>query len=57
VFLEHHLAEFAGEHDEGKVIEILRKTWSKMSERARAAALVLPLGARERALVDRALGG
>jgi hypothetical protein len=31
VFLEHELAAFAAKHPETKVVEILRKTWPKMS--------------------------
>lgn len=55
VFLEHEFAAFAAKTAEGKVVDILRKTWGKMSEAARTAALALPLGPRERALVQRAL--
>jgi hypothetical protein len=42
VFLEHYLAGFADRHpeyDEAKWIEIIRKTWQKMSDRARQFAL------------------
>lgn len=42
VFLEHVLADFAAghpEYDEAKWIDILRKTWRKMSEPARTFAL------------------
>lgn len=38
VFLEHYLAGFAARHpdyDEAKWIEIIRKTWQKMSQQAR----------------------
>lgn len=38
VFLEHYLAGFAAQHpdyDEAKWIEIIRKTWQKMSKEAR----------------------
>ena len=55
VFLEHYAEEFAGEHSEEKVVSILAKTWGKMSDRGRGAALQLPLPAGVRALVDRAL--
>lgn len=55
VFLEHHLEDFAARHDDAKVIDILQKTWGKMSETARALALALPLAARPRALVEAAL--
>ena len=42
VFLEHYLAGFAARHpdyDEAKWIEIIRKTWQKMSSGARAFVL------------------
>jgi hypothetical protein len=55
VFLESTLDDFARKHAPAKVIDILRKTWGKMSERARTAALELPLPREARALVDEAL--
>ena len=55
VFLEHYFADFSPRHDRAKVIDILRKTWAKMSPRGQAAALGLPLGPAERALVEEAL--
>jgi hypothetical protein len=57
VFLENYFVDFAPKHDEGKVIGILRKTWGKMSEKARAAALQLQLPPAARGLVERALAG
>ncbi len=42
VFIEHYMLEFAGKHpeyDEAKWIDIIRKTWKKMSERAQQFAL------------------
>lgn len=55
VFLESYLAEFAARQQEEKMIEILRKTWRKMSLRGRRAALELDLSAEARALVARAV--
>lgn len=55
VFLEHHLADFAPQYDEQKVLAILRKTWKKMSPRGRAAASRSDLPPAARALLDRAL--
>jgi hypothetical protein len=55
VFLENYFADFALKHEEQKVIDILRRTWKKMSERGRAAALELPLKAETRLLVEKAL--
>jgi hypothetical protein len=42
VFLEHYMLEFAGknpDYSEEKWLDIIRKTWAKMSERARGFAL------------------
>ncbi len=42
VFIEYYMLEFAGKHaeyDEGKWVDIIRKTWQKMSERAQQFAL------------------
>jgi hypothetical protein len=55
VFLENYFAEFAPRHDETKVIGILRKTWGKMSEKARAAAVRLQLPPMARGLIEKAL--
>lgn len=54
VFLENYFAEFAADHDEEKLIRILRRTWAKMSPRGHEAALGLDLPERERKLVERA---
>lgn len=56
VFLEHEFADFAAKHEEAKVVDILRKTWRKMSPGGQQAALSLPLPPARRALVERALG-
>ncbi len=56
VFLETELAPFAAKTEEGKLLDILRKTWVKMSPAGREAALQLPFGERERALLQKALG-
>ena len=42
VFIEHYMLEFANKHpeyDEEKWLDIVRKTWKKMSERAQQFAL------------------
>jgi hypothetical protein len=54
-FLQYELEEFAGRHPAEKVVDILRKTWRKMSERAHQAALSLSLPAGLGELVKRAL--
>ena len=36
VFLEHYFEEFATDHGDRKLVDILRKTWAKMSDRGQA---------------------
>ncbi len=55
VFLENYLSGFSTRHDPEKVVDILRKTWAKMSPRGREAALALELSHDARRLVERAL--
>ena len=55
VFLEFELEEFRAKHPDEKVVDIVRKSWKKMSEAGRAAALQLPLSGDALALVTRAL--
>ena len=55
VFLETYFADFARQHDDKKVIDILRKTWRKMSPRGHQWALTLSLSPEARSLVERAL--
>jgi tRNAThr (cytosine32-N3)-methyltransferase len=58
VFLENEIADFAAAHadyTEEKFIDILRKTWRKMSPAAQQAALALDLPAPIAALVRRAV--
>lgn len=55
VFLENYFTDFSRQHGEAKIIDILRKTWAKMSGRGREAALALDMPRRTRALLERAL--
>ena len=55
VFLEFQLAGLAAKTDDDKTINALQKSWGKMTEAARAEALKLPYGEREKALLQRAL--
>ena len=55
VFLENYLSGFSAKHDPEKIVDILRKTWEKMSPRGREAALALELSEDARQLVERAL--
>jgi uncharacterized protein DUF4202 len=55
VFLEFQLADLAAKTAEDKTINALQKSWAKMTETARAEALKLNYGEREKALLQRAL--
>lgn len=55
VFLEHYLEEFARKHEQSKLINILRKTWRKMSPEGQQAALALPLSDSIKTLLEQAL--
>jgi hypothetical protein len=55
VFLEHYFVPFSEKYDEEKMIGILQKTWSKMSEKGRKAALEIDLPTKSAALIKKAL--
>lgn len=55
VFLENYFADFSAKHDADKVVDIVRKTWKKMSARGQEEALRLPLAPAALELVGRAL--
>ncbi|MCP5480523.1 MAG: DUF4202 domain-containing protein [Spirochaetales bacterium] len=55
VFLQHYLEDFSARHESERVIEILKKTGAKMSERGQEAALALDLSPASRRLLEAAL--
>lgn len=55
VFVQHYFLPFAAKHPEAKVVDIVRKTWAKMSEAGHAAALALPLPDEATRLIRAAL--
>ena len=55
VFLDDQFEEFKKEHDEEKIVTILRKTWGKMSERGHELALDINMSERAKSLVSTAL--
>jgi len=56
MFLEFQFAALAAKSDDEKMINALRKSWGKMTDAARAAALKLNFGERAKKLIERALG-
>ena len=55
VFLEHYFEPFAVKHPEEKTIDILQKTWRKMSKAGQQAALKIKLSEKSSSLIHRAL--
>ena len=55
VFLDYYFEEFAKKHDDEKVIDILQKTWRKMSKEGHAEALKLKFSDKSLSLVKRAI--
>lgn len=59
VFLDDQFDDFEskGDIDEDKMVNILRKTWGKMSAEGRELALAMDLSPRAKALIGKALEG
>ncbi|TMU54492.1 DUF4202 domain-containing protein [Flagellimonas algicola] len=57
VFLKHYFEPFAEKHEEAKLVDILQKTWRKMSEKGQQTALKLPFSKTAHALVTKAVSG
>ncbi|MBJ6367240.1 DUF4202 domain-containing protein [Snuella sedimenti] len=55
VFLDYYLEAFAAKHDDEKVIDILKKTWGKMSEEGHTAALKLKFSEKDLSLIKQAI--
>ncbi len=55
VFLEFQYEDFIKKHDDESVIRILRKTWNKMTEQGRIAALSLDYSDRGKKLIMQAI--
>jgi hypothetical protein len=54
-FLSHEFAEFCEKHPDEKVIEIVQKSWLKMSELGHELALQIPFSGRAKELILLAL--
>jgi hypothetical protein len=55
VFLESQFDEFSEKTEKTKLVEIIRKTWRKMSSKGREMALELDLDAETRTLIEQAI--
>ncbi|CZT13245.1 related to CYB2-L-lactate dehydrogenase (cytochrome b2) [Rhynchosporium graminicola] len=57
VFLDDQFDAFEKGHDEEKIINILRKTWGKMSDTGHQLALQIPMSESSKDLIGKALEG
>ena len=55
VFLKYHFHDFAREHSEDKIIDIVQKTWAKMTEKGHEMALNLNYESADLKLIQKAL--
>jgi len=55
VFLEHYLEEFSAKHSDEKIVDILKKTWKKMSEKGHQEALKLSYSEKVKSLIKNAI--
>ncbi|OJD16923.1 hypothetical protein AJ78_02960 [Emergomyces pasteurianus Ep9510] len=55
VFLDDQFEKFEKEHDEEKIVGILKKTWAKMSQRGHELALQIKMSERAKGLVAKVL--
>ncbi|UII34435.1 DUF4202 domain-containing protein [Fulvivirga ulvae] len=55
VFLQYYFKDFATQHPTQKVLDILRKTWNKMSVKGRALAMELDISDDSKKLISKAL--
>lgn len=55
VFLDYYFEPFAAKHEDEKVVDILRKTWRKMSNQGQSEALKIEYPEKAKSLIEQAL--
>ena len=55
VFLDYYFEEFAAKHDDEKIVDILQKTWKKMSDEGHKEALKINFSEKSLSLVKQAI--
>jgi len=55
VFLEYYFEDFAAKHNDDKVVDIIKKTWRKMSQKGHEAALKITYSKNSLSLIQKAL--
>ncbi|MEJ7679499.1 MAG: DUF4202 domain-containing protein [Segetibacter sp.] len=56
VFLQFQYEDFITKHEKQKILTILKRTWIKMSQRGKDAALTLSFSQKAKELLEKALG-
>ena len=57
VFLKYYFDDFLSKHPEDKIVDILQKTWRKMSPKGHKAALAMEHSSKAGKLLSKALNG
>ncbi|HEY9489061.1 MAG TPA: DUF4202 domain-containing protein [Chryseosolibacter sp.] len=55
IFLEHYLEDFSAKHEQEKVIDILKKTMRKMSDKAKKSVDKIVFSPKIRSMIEQAL--
>ena len=55
VFLKYYFSDFAKQHSEEKLVDIVAKTWNKMSDKGHEAAMKLSFSTEEKKIIQKAL--
>jgi hypothetical protein len=55
VFMQHQFADLLAKEGPEKMVDVVRKTWAKMGDKGRSAALALTLPPEHAAIVQQAL--
>lgn len=55
VFLEYYFEDFAAKHNENKIVDIIKKTWRKMSSKGHEAAMKINYSKKSLSLIQQAI--
>ena len=55
VFLDDQFEDFKKDYDEDKIVNILQKTWVKMTDQGHDLALQIPMSDKAKELISKAL--
>ena len=55
VFLEYYFEDFAAKHNDNKIVDIIKKTWKKMSDKGHEAAIKINYSKKSLSLIQKAI--